>query len=133
MAALSPAASYPSLAGRTAFVSGGGSGIGAVIVARLAQQGCKVAFDRHAIADVTPEYWDDSIAVNLRHHFFAAQALWISPEMEREFLAQQCLKFRLNEDDVARGVLFLASDEARGITGHNLIIDAGLAQTGAES
>ncbi len=53
--------------------------------------------------------------------------------MEREFLAQQCLKFRLNEDDVARGVLFLASDEARGMTGHNLIIDAGLALTGAES
>ena len=61
------------------------------------------------------------------------RALWISPELEREFLAQQCLKFRLNEDDVARGVLFLASDEARGITGHNLIIDAGLAQTGAGS
>jgi NAD(P)-dependent dehydrogenase (short-subunit alcohol dehydrogenase family) len=61
------------------------------------------------------------------------RALWISPEMEREFLAQQCLKFRLNEDDVARGVLFLASDEARGMTGHNLIIDAGLALTGAES
>ena len=261
MAALPPAASYPSLAGRTAFVSGGGSGIGAVIVARLAQQGCNVAFcdvsdppsralvaslapapvryhpcdvrdvaalravlaaiesewgavtvlvnnasrdDRHAVADVTPEYWDDALAVNLRHHFFAAQAvapgmaragggaivnlgsvswmrgttgmvayvtakaaingltrtlarelgprnirvnsvvpgaidtprqraLWISPELEREFLAQQCLKFRLNEDDVARGVLFLASDEARGITGHNLIIDAGLAQTSAGS
>jgi NAD(P)-dependent dehydrogenase (short-subunit alcohol dehydrogenase family) len=261
MAALPPAATYPSLAGRTAFVSGGGSGIGAVIVARLAQQGCRVAFcdladapsralaaelapspvryhrcdvrdiatlraviaavagewgaitllvnnasrdDRHAIADVTPEYWDDALAVNLRHHFFAAQAvapgmaaagggaivnlgsvswmrgtpgmvayvtakaaihgltrtmarelgpqnirvnsvvpgaidtprqraLWISPEREREFVAAQCLKFRLNEDDVARGVLFLASDEARGITGHNLIIDAGLAQTGAGS
>ena len=160
--------------------------------------------DRHALESVTPEYWDDRLAVNLRHHFFAAQAvapgmaragggsiinlgsvswmratpgmvayttakaaihgltrtlarelgpqnirvnclvpgaidtprqraLWISPEMEREFLAQQCLKFRLNEDDVARGVLFLASDEARGMTGHNLIIDAGLALTAAES
>ena len=44
MAALPPAASYPSLAGRTAFVSGGGSGIGAFIVTRLAQQGCNVAF-----------------------------------------------------------------------------------------
>jgi len=262
MAALPPAAYYPSLAGRAAFVSGGGSGIGAVIVARLAQQGCRVAFcdladapsqalaselapapvryhrcdvrdveglravlaavagewgaitvlvnnasrdDRHAIAEVTPAYWDDALAVNLRHHFFAAQAvapgmaraagggsivnlgsvswmrgtpgmvayvtakaaingltrtlarelgpqnirvnsvvpgaidtprqraLWTTPEKEREFLAAQCLKFRLNEDDVARGVLFLASDEARGITGHNLIIDAGLAQTGAGS
>ena len=250
-----PAASYPSLAGRVAFVSGGGSGIGAFIVTRLAGQGCKVAFcdvadepsqelvaklaqaqlryhrcdvrdivalrkvlaaveqewgaitvlvnnaardDRHALESVTPEYWDDALAVNLRHHFFAAQAvapgmaragggsiinlgsvswmrgiagmaaytsskaaingltrtlarelgpqnirvnsivpgaidtprqraLWIGPEKEREFLAQQCLKFRLDGDDVARGVLFLASDDARGITGHNLMIDAGLA------
>jgi len=30
--------------------------------------------DRHAIADVTPEYWDERMAVNLRHLFFAAQA-----------------------------------------------------------
>jgi NAD(P)-dependent dehydrogenase (short-subunit alcohol dehydrogenase family) len=254
-------ASYPSLAGRTAFVSGGGAGIGAVIVRRLAEQGCKVAFcdvadapsqalvaslapaavrydrcdvrdiaalravlaavagawgpvtvlvnnaardDRHTIESVTPEYWDNAMAINLRHHFFAAQAvapgmagagggsivnlgsvswmrgtpgmvayttakaaingltrtlarelgprnirvnslvpgaidtprqraLWVNPELEHEFLAQQCLKFRLNEDDVARGVLFLASDDARGITGHNLIVDAGLAHTSASS
>lgn len=31
--------------------------------------------DRHAVADVTPEYWDNRIAVNLRHLFFAAQAV----------------------------------------------------------
>lgn len=31
--------------------------------------------DRHAIGDVTPAYWDDRIAVNLRHLFFAAQAV----------------------------------------------------------
>jgi D-xylose 1-dehydrogenase len=30
--------------------------------------------DRHKPADVTPAYWDDRIAVNLRHYFFAAQA-----------------------------------------------------------
>ena len=160
--------------------------------------------DRHALESVTPEYWDDRLAVNLRHHFFAAQAvapgmvragggsiinlgsvswmrgtpgmvayttakaaihgltrtlarelgphnirvnslvpgaidtprqreLWITPELEREFLDQQCLKFRLDGDDIARGVLFLASDEARGITGHDLVIDAGLAQTSAIS
>jgi NAD(P)-dependent dehydrogenase (short-subunit alcohol dehydrogenase family) len=27
---------------------------------------------RHSIEDVTPEYWDRTIAVNLRHQFFAA-------------------------------------------------------------
>jgi NAD(P)-dependent dehydrogenase (short-subunit alcohol dehydrogenase family) len=31
--------------------------------------------DRHKPADVTPQYWDDRIAVNLRHYFFAAQAV----------------------------------------------------------
>jgi len=61
------------------------------------------------------------------------RALWITEELEREFLDQQCLKFRLVGDDIARGALFLASDEARGITGHDLIIDAGLAQTSAVS
>lgn len=250
-------ARYPDLNGRTVFVSGGASGIGAAFVAAFAAQGCRVAFvdvadaagaalaaqfasttvrfthcdvrdiaslraaiagataalgtirvlinnaardDRHAFADVTPEYWDDNQATNLRHHFFAAQAvapgmaaagggtiinlgsvswmrgrpqlagyttakaaihgltrtlarelggmnirvnsivpgaivterqksLWLSPEKEKAFLDQQCLKFQLSEDDVARTALFLASDEARGITGQNLIVDAGLAQT----
>lgn len=32
--------------------------------------------DRHAVDDVTPDYWDDCLAVNMRHHFFAAQAVW---------------------------------------------------------
>lgn len=31
--------------------------------------------DRHHFEDVTPEYWDERIAVNLRHLFFCAQAV----------------------------------------------------------
>lgn len=31
--------------------------------------------DRHAVDAVTPEYWDERMAVNLRHQFFAAQAV----------------------------------------------------------
>jgi D-xylose 1-dehydrogenase len=128
-------ASYPSLEGRTVFVTGGGSGIGASIVEHLCAQHARVAFvdieraasealvetiarrghpaptflpcdlrdipalrsavaeaggrlgpirvlvnnaandERHALADITPEYWDDRFAVNLRHQFFAAQAV----------------------------------------------------------
>lgn len=35
--------------------------------------------DRHRFADVTPEYWDERMATNLRHHFFAIQA--VAPRM----------------------------------------------------
>jgi NAD(P)-dependent dehydrogenase (short-subunit alcohol dehydrogenase family) len=31
--------------------------------------------DRHRIADVSPAYWDERMAVNLRHQFFCAQAV----------------------------------------------------------
>ena len=158
--------------------------------------------DRHDFAAMTPDVWDDLLAVNLRHHFFAAQAvvpameaagggsivnlgsvswmrgrtrlsaytaakaaihgltrtlarelgprgirvnalvpgaiatarqraLWTTPADEAAIVDAQCLKFRLSEDDVARTALFLASEESRGITGQNLIVDAGLAQTSA--
>lgn len=35
--------------------------------------------DRHRTEDVTPEYWDERMAVNVRHQFFAAQA--VRPQM----------------------------------------------------
>ncbi|MFM9864996.1 MAG: SDR family NAD(P)-dependent oxidoreductase [Micropepsaceae bacterium] len=31
--------------------------------------------DRHTIEEVTPAYWDDRMATNLRHQFFGAQAV----------------------------------------------------------
>lgn len=37
--------------------------------------------DRHTIDEVTPAYWDERMAVNLRHQFFAAQA--VVPAMRR--------------------------------------------------
>ena len=136
MTASADRARYPDLAGRTVFVSGGGSGIGEAFVRCFAAQGCRVAFidiadapsralaaelgadirywrcdvrdiealraaiaaardafgpvrvlinnaardDRHALEDVTPAYWDENLAVNLRHHLFAAQA--VAPQME---------------------------------------------------
>ena len=36
--------------------------------------------ERHKTEDVTPEYWDGRVAVNLRHQFFAAQA--VLPDMK---------------------------------------------------
>ena len=127
-------ASYPSLRGRTAFVSGGASGLGAEFVTQLAAQGAQIAFididtergnalerklrdqgaealflpcdvrdvaalqaalaqsadqlgpirvlvnnaandHRDKVAEMNPALWDDRIAVNVRHHFFAAQAV----------------------------------------------------------
>jgi len=129
-----PYARYPSLAGRTVFITGGATGIGASFVEHFALQGARVAFcdidasagealadalgdasikplflacdvtdidalrgaiadvqnafgpitvlvnnaandARHALAEVTPASFDAGLAVNLRHQFFAAQAV----------------------------------------------------------
>ena len=135
MQAMPEFASYPSLKGKTVFVTGGASGIGAEIVKAFAAQGAKVGFldldadgsaklakeaegaveceicdlrdisalqaglrslgtrlgpanvlvnnaardDRHDWREVTPEYWDERQATNLRHMFFAIQA--VAPDM----------------------------------------------------
>ncbi|HEY0247063.1 MAG TPA: SDR family oxidoreductase [Gryllotalpicola sp.] len=132
---MSEFARYPSLSGRTAFVSGGATGLGREFVSQLAGQGARVAFvdldadagatlaaeieargdpapffqtvdvrdvpalqsavaqasdrlgpvtvlvnnaandTRRAVDDIDPAAWDAGIAVNVRHHFFAAQAV----------------------------------------------------------
>ncbi len=130
---------FPSLKGRSVFITGGGSGIGEGLVWHFCQQGAKVTFvdiatkpahtlveliaksghtaptfiecdlrdidalrnviaqcakkqgpihvlinnagndDRHKSEDVSVEYWDGRMQVNLRHQFFAAQA--VRPQM----------------------------------------------------
>lgn len=54
--------------------------------------------------------------------------LWLTPELNQQFIDQQALKFRLTADHVARMALFLASDESAGCTGANFVVDAGLTQ-----
>jgi NAD(P)-dependent dehydrogenase (short-subunit alcohol dehydrogenase family) len=131
-------ATYPSLAGRTVFISGGATGIGSDLVRAFARNRARVAFvdlrrrdgealareisidggnhlfvesdvtdisslrkaiamvrerlgpigvlinnaandQRHVVAEVDVEFWDHSQNVNLRHHFFACQA--VHPQM----------------------------------------------------
>ncbi|MBW8892008.1 MAG: SDR family NAD(P)-dependent oxidoreductase, partial [Burkholderiales bacterium] len=132
---------HPSLKGRTVFVTGGGSGIGAAMVAAFAAQGARVAFvdiaegasaalaqrivqeghaapwwracdvrdigalqkaiadaaaelgdfavlvnnvasdDRHTLESVTPDYYDNRMAINERPALFAIQS--VVPGMRR--------------------------------------------------
>jgi D-xylose 1-dehydrogenase len=151
---------------------------------------------RHAFEDVTVEYWDERMATNLRHQFFAIQAvaplmraagggsiinfgsiswhtsqgnmpayttakagvegltksmardlgphgirvncvipgwimtqrqinLWLTPEAEENLLRAQCLKAKLVPADVARMVLWLASDDSRMCTNQLWVVDGG--------
>jgi NAD(P)-dependent dehydrogenase (short-subunit alcohol dehydrogenase family) len=48
-----------------------------------------------------------------------------TPEGEAEIVKAQCLTGRLVPDDVAALAVFLASDDARLITGHEYFVDAG--------
>jgi len=53
------------------------------------------------------------------------QLQWYTPEGEAEIVAAQCLDGRLAPEDVAAMVMFLASDDARLVTGHSYFVDAG--------
>jgi NAD(P)-dependent dehydrogenase (short-subunit alcohol dehydrogenase family) len=152
--------------------------------------------ERHKTLEVTEDYWDGRIAVNLKHQFFAAQAvlpdmqakqkgaivnlgstswiigqggmaaytacksavigltrslardfgpdgvrvnavapgwimterqleLWVTPEAEKEIYERQCLKRMLVPDDIARVILFMASDAAGAITNQHYVVDGG--------
>ena len=50
---------------------------------------------------------------------------WLTPEGEADIMRNQCLKRKLVPDDVARVVVFFASDEAAACTNQNYIVDGG--------
>ncbi|MBL4918115.1 SDR family NAD(P)-dependent oxidoreductase [Szabonella alba] len=56
--------------------------------------------------------------------------LWVTPEGLEAHLARQCLKDTLAPEDITGGVLFLASDLSRMMTGQALVIDGGVVVTG---
>ncbi len=55
---------------------------------------------------------------------------WVTPEGLAAHVARQCLPDTLNPEDIAGGVLFLASNASRAMTGQALVIDGGVVVTG---
>ena len=52
--------------------------------------------------------------------------LWLTPEVEKEQLEKQCIKRMLIPEDIAKAVLFFASDQSSGCTAQNYVIDGGV-------
>ena len=50
---------------------------------------------------------------------------WVTPEGELEIVARQCLKRKLEPAEVAKVIVFLASDEASAVTSQHYIVDGG--------
>jgi D-xylose 1-dehydrogenase len=51
--------------------------------------------------------------------------LWWTAEYEKEIMDRQALKRTIMPDDVARLVLFLASEDSSAITNQSYVVDAG--------
>ena len=56
--------------------------------------------------------------------------LWVTPEGLQAHLDRQCLKDPLAPEDIVGGMLFLASDASKMMTGQALVIDGGVVVTG---
>lgn len=56
--------------------------------------------------------------------------LWVTPEGLQSHLNRQCLKDALAPEDITGGVLFLASQSSRMMTGQTLVVDGGVVTTG---
>jgi NAD(P)-dependent dehydrogenase (short-subunit alcohol dehydrogenase family) len=53
------------------------------------------------------------------------EKLWFTEEYKKEIFERQALKMQVHPEDVAKLILFLASDESLAITNQSFIIDAG--------
>lgn len=88
--------------------------------------------ERHATLDVTPEYWDERMAVNLRHQFFAAQA--VLPDMIAakggSIINFGSTSWMIGQGNMAAytaaksGILGLTRSLARDFGAHNIRVNA---------
>ena len=51
--------------------------------------------------------------------------MWLTPESEKELMERQCIKRKLVPEDIAKFVLFMASDEASACSNQSFIVDGG--------
>ncbi len=51
--------------------------------------------------------------------------MWLTPEGEKELMDRQCIKRKLFPKDIARFVLFMASDEASACSNQSFVVDGG--------
>ena len=52
--------------------------------------------------------------------------LWLTPEAEKIQIERQCIKRMLIPEDIAKTVLFFASDQSSGCSAQNYIVDGGV-------
>ena len=52
-------------------------------------------------------------------------SMWLTPESEKELMLRQCIKRKLVPEDIAKFVLFMASDEAGACSNQTYIVDGG--------
>jgi D-xylose 1-dehydrogenase len=50
---------------------------------------------------------------------------WLTPEGEAQLMERQCLKRRLQPVEIAKFIVFLASDEASACTNQHYVVDGG--------
>jgi D-xylose 1-dehydrogenase len=88
--------------------------------------------ERHATEQVTPEYWDGRIAVNLKHQFFAAQAVLPGMKAARRgvIINFGSTSWMVGQGGMAAytasksGVLGLTRSLARDYGSHNIRVNA---------
>ena len=52
--------------------------------------------------------------------------LWLTPEIEKQQLERQCIKRMLEPNDIAKPVLFFASEQSAGCSAQNYVVDGGI-------